>query len=177
VAQLSQACKVIPLDPSLHDLAISNTIDCDVFSIHGFAGGEVRTHRSVLGSTEIVPHRDFFRFRKYVEDYFLGVWKNLKFASKKFHEICAAPDRGITGGKTVALEVLSDNCIEPTPVLGVDCVNKGLDGLFRIHEGSPRKRIGSRKSTRDEKTAGTRGHVELRGRDFLKTGSEYPVTP
>lgn len=102
-----------------------------------------------------MPHRDFFRFSKYVEDYFLGVRKNLKFASKKFYEICAAPDRGITGGNTVAHEVRSDNCIEPTPVLGVDRVNKGLDGLFRIHEGSPRKRIGSRKSTRDEKTAAT----------------------
>ena len=136
VAQLSQTCKVIPLDPSLHDLAILNTIDCDVFSIHGFAGGEVRTHRSVLGSTEIVLHRDFFRFSKYVEDYFLGVRKNLKFAAKKFYEICAAPDRRITGGNTVAHEVLGDNCIEPTPVLGVDRVNKGLDGLFRIQSSA-----------------------------------------
>jgi hypothetical protein len=139
VAQLSQACKVIPLDPSLRDLAISNTVDCDVFSIHGFAGGEVRTHRTVLGSAEIVPHCDFFRFRKYVEDNFLSVRKNLKFASKKFYKIYAASDRGIAGGNTVAHEVLSDNCIEPTPVLGVDCVNEGLDGLFRIHEGSPEK--------------------------------------
>jgi hypothetical protein len=137
------------------DLAISNTVDCDVFSIHGFAGGEVRTHRTVLGSTEIVPHRDFFRFRKYVEDYFLGVRKNLKFASQKFYEICAALDRGITGGNTVAHEVLSDNCIESAPVLRVDCVHKGLDDLFRIHEGSPRKRIGSRNSTRDQRTVAT----------------------
>jgi hypothetical protein len=112
-------------------------------------------HRTVLGSAEIVSHRDFFRCRKYVEDYFLGVRKNLKFASEGFYEICAAPDRGITGGNTVAHEVLSDNCIEPTPVLRVDCVNKGLDDLFRIHEGFPKKRIGSRNSTRDEKTAAT----------------------
>jgi hypothetical protein len=138
---------------SLHDLAILNTIHCDVFSIHGFAGGAERTHRSMLGSTEMVPHRDFFRFSKYVEDCFLGVRKNLKFSATKFYEICAAPDRRITGGNTVAHEVLGDNCVEPTPVLGIDRINKGLDGLFRVHEGSHRARISSRRPTHRDVTA------------------------
>jgi hypothetical protein len=86
-------------DSSLHDLAISNTIDCDIFSIHTLSGREARTHRTVLESAEIVPHCDFFRFRKYVEDYFLRVRKNLKFASKKSYKICAAP----TGGSRAAI--------------------------------------------------------------------------
>ncbi len=38
VAQLSQACKVVPFRPGLNDLAVPNTIDCDVFCIHNLAG-------------------------------------------------------------------------------------------------------------------------------------------
>jgi hypothetical protein len=38
VAQLSQACEIVPFRPSLNDLAVPNTIDCDVFRIHGLAG-------------------------------------------------------------------------------------------------------------------------------------------
>jgi hypothetical protein len=38
VAQLSQACEVIPFGPSLKDLAIPDTIDCDVLGIHGLPG-------------------------------------------------------------------------------------------------------------------------------------------
>ena len=43
----------------------------------------------------MVPHGNLLAFSKYVEDYFLGVRKDLKFAAKKLHEIGAASDRRV----------------------------------------------------------------------------------
>ena len=108
MAQLSQSCEVVPFDPNLKDLPIPNTIDCNVFGIHGLAAGRVRTHRTVLNSTEMVSHGNFFAFRKYVEDYFLGVWKCLIFAAKKTHEVRAASDGRFTGSYAVPHEVRRD---------------------------------------------------------------------
>ena len=108
VAQLSQACEVVPFGPSLKDLAIPNTIDCNVFGIHGLTAWQVRTQRTVLNSTEMVPHGNFFVFSKYVEDCFLGVWECLIFAAKKPHEVHAASDGGFTGGNTVPHKVRRD---------------------------------------------------------------------
>jgi hypothetical protein len=68
--------------------------------IHGFAGGQVRTYQTVLGSTKMMAHGDFFAFSKYVQDHFLSVRKCLKFVAKKPHEVRAASDRGFTGSNT-----------------------------------------------------------------------------
>ena len=108
VAQLSQAGEVIPFGPSLKDLAIPDTIDCDVLGIHGLPGRQIRTHGTLLGSAELVPHGDFFAFSKYIEDCFLGVWKRFVFAAKKIHEVRPASDGVFTCGNAVPHEVRRD---------------------------------------------------------------------
>jgi hypothetical protein len=94
VAQLSQSCEVVPFGPRLKDLPIPNTINCNAFGIQGLAAGQVRTHRTVLNSTEMVPHGKLFALSKSVEDYFLRVRKCLIFAAKIPHEGRAASDGG-----------------------------------------------------------------------------------
>jgi hypothetical protein len=108
VAQLSQAREVVPFHPSLNDLAVPNTIDCDVFRIHDPASRWVQIHRTALSSAEMVPHGNLIAFSKYVEDYFLGVRKDLKFAAKKHHEIRAASDGRVASGNTVPHKVCRD---------------------------------------------------------------------
>jgi len=144
VAQLSQACEVIPFGPSLKDLAIPDTIDCDVLGIHGLPGRQIRTHRTALRSAEMVPHRDFFALSKYIEDCFLGVGKRLVFAAKKTQKVRAASHGGFTCGNAVPHKVRRDKGIEPSPVLAVDRIDKGLNGLFRIHENVSRSKISDR---------------------------------
>lgn len=73
MTQLSQVCEVVPFDPSLKDLAVANTIDRNILGIYGIAIGRIRTHRTALGSAEMVSYGNFFTFSKGVSNRFLAV--------------------------------------------------------------------------------------------------------
>jgi hypothetical protein len=86
----------------------------------------------------MVPHGNLLAFSKYVEDGFLRVWKGLKFAAKIHHKVGAASDGQIASGNAVSHKLRRNKGIEPSPLLGVDRMDKGLNGLSWIHKGAPR---------------------------------------
>jgi hypothetical protein len=88
----------------------------------------------------MVPHRNLLAFSKYVEDCFLGIRKGLKFAVKKHQKIGAASYGRVASGNAVSHKLRRNKRIEPRPLLGVDRMDKGLNGLFWIHESDASKK-------------------------------------